>query len=186
MSDYYNQQLGLKDEETGPPALLNVGDEVEFSKRRFPDLANQRLMVKQENPRKWRAKIEGMVKEKQLNPDMAAILDIIFVGQEGQDAVLSSLDTKTKAAIRSRTNKLVILQQMKSYPWDAYNAPYMATEAMRQVHFDEIMSRAEKGDRNNERLLQAEAQTTSVMKQELTQHAPLEEKKGLLQRIFKR
>jgi hypothetical protein len=186
MTDYYDNALGTTSDGEAPAGFFDSGDGVEFSKRNAPDLANQRLMVKQENPRKWRTKINQMRKDQQISGELADIMDIILVGQEGQDAVLSSLDQKTKARIKSVTNKQVLLKQMKCYAWDAYNPEFTTMEMMRQVHMDELLSRAEKGDRNNERLLQAEAQTTSVMKQELTQHQAVPEKKGLIKRIFGR
>lgn len=184
--DYYSKELGSKEGEMPSIPYFDSGDGVEFSKRHNPELANRRLMVKQEAPKKWRNIIKNKVKNKELNSEMADTLDIVFIGQEGQDAVLSGIDPNVKAMIKSKTNKQVILRQMKSYSWDAYNSAFYDTEVMRQIHLEYVLSRAEKGSPNNERLLQNEPDTTRYVKQELLQTPIQEEKKGLLKRIFGR
>jgi hypothetical protein len=164
-----------------------MNDGVGLSRRQTPDLFAARLHIRQENPGKLRKEIAA-IKQGHVHAGLGQIEEILLDGQEGQDGVLSSLDNGQIAKIKSRTRKMFIRNQMLSHKWDAYNPKLNAVEDMRQIHMEEMISRAMRGDNNNERRLQHDVQTTSRIMQDINmkQVDNTPEKKGVIKRLLGR
>jgi hypothetical protein len=165
-----------------PPAWLQNPQGVEFSRRNTPDLYANRLAVKQENIRDLELILDD---DKTINPKLKKSLKIVLTGEKGQDGIFAALEPVQVSSVMARSAVEVIKSQMKCRKWDAYHPTVTGIEAQRRSHIEEYLSRARRFDKHNERLIQAEMQTTQVQRQELTTHN-VEEKKGFLDFLRRR
>ena len=161
---YYSRELGLgtSERETGEtPAVFNDGDDVEYSRRTAPELHYNRQMVRQENVKSW----QNLLDNSEIDDTSRLVMDIVLTGQKGQDGILAALTDGDAAHIASNSTVEVIKLRMRSSRWDAYDPVVTATEAMRESHMREMLSRARMNP-YNERAMQGNPTITHVEKHE--------------------
>jgi hypothetical protein len=185
---YYSRQLGAQNTDSTSPLLFGGDDEMRFSQRRNPDLVKADKLMKQFTPKEAISIIDGMIKTGRIHMGMEEIEKILWISQKDQDAIMSNPDKAMVAHFKSKKKLIFHMAQALSWKTDAYNPIITALEELRQIHDDEVYSRAIKiQGSQNENDKQYGVLNTSIMKHDITQQQPQQVKKeGILKRFLGR
>ncbi len=189
MSDTaYSREFGVTNTEQGSPLFFGGDDEMMFSKRRNPELVKADKLMKQFTPREAIIILDEMIKTGKIHATLEELEKVLWVSQKDQDAIMSNPDRAMIQSFKSKKKLIFYMGQALSWKTDAYNPIITALEEVRQIHDDEVYSRAMKQNGGqNENDKQYGVLNTSIMKHEITQQQGQPAKKdGFLKKIFGR